>query len=225
MKKLKKRTSISLLIKIILAISAILGVYLSLSGKGFMGGGTALLYFTIQSNLWIAAVCLAGAALIALRVQIRDWMYIIKLVFTVSITLTGFVFCFILAPTMKEGAWVFKNILTHVVVPVLAIADLLVFDCRFSYKFRHSLYTAIPPLYYMAFSAVGYVQGWNFGGGKNYPYFFLNWGSPAGIFGFTKELPFMGVFWWLVVLLFFLIVVSVLYMALMRKTAVKEKQN
>ncbi len=222
MKKLKKRTYISLVIKLILAVSAIFGVFLSASGKGFMSGKTVLLYFTIQSNLWIAAVCLVGVLMLAFGIRIRDWMYVVKLVFTVAISLTGFVFCFILAPTMKGSAWNIQNILTHVVVPLLSVADLLIFDSRFSYKLQHSLYTAIPPLYYVAFSAVGYVQGWNFGGGKNYPYFFLNWGSPAGVFGFTGELPFMGVFWWLIVLILFLAVVSALYIALMRKTAVKE---
>lgn len=222
MEKLKKRAYISLLIKLIIAASAITGVLLSASAKGFMGGRTVLLYFTIQSNLWIAAVCLAGAVMLALGLHIRDWMYIVKLVFTVAISLTGFVFCFILAPTMKGSAWNIQNILTHVVVPLLSVADLLIFDSSFSYKPWHSLYTMIPPLYYVAFAAVGYVQGWNFGRGKNYPYFFMNWGSPAGAFGFTRELPFIGVFWWLIVLIIFLTVVSLLFIVLMRKTTVKK---
>ena len=46
-------------------------------------------------------------------------------------------------------------------------------------------------------------------------YFFLNWGSPAGAFGFTKGLPFMGCVWWILALLLFLIAVGFVYLLLL----------
>ncbi|MCR4598606.1 MAG: hypothetical protein K5678_06210 [Acetatifactor sp.] len=58
------------------------------------------------------------------------------------------------------------------------------------------------------------MNGWEFAAGLNYSYFFLNWGSPAGAFGFSKELPFMGCAWWILVLLLFLIGVGHAYLAL-----------
>ena len=72
----------------------------------------------------------------------------------------------------------------------------------------------IPPLLYAVYAGIGYVQGWQFGPGVNYPYFFLNWGSPAGAFGFSDKLPFMGTGWWILALLVFLILVGLLYLAI-----------
>ncbi len=45
-------------------------------------------------------------------------------------------------------------------------------------------------------------------------YFFLNWGSPAGAFGFTDELSYMGSAWWIPALFVFLIIVGFVYLAI-----------
>ena len=50
--------------------------------------------------------------------------------------------------------------------------------------------------------------------GVDYPYFFLNWGSPAGTFGFSDRLPFMGTGWWIIALFIFLILIGLLYLAI-----------
>ena len=73
----------------------------------------------------------------------------------------------------------------------------------------------LPPLAYAVYAGIGYIAGWEFLEGINYPYFFLNWGSPAGAFGFTKGLPFMGVVWWILALLLFLVLVSYLYLVIL----------
>jgi hypothetical protein len=72
----------------------------------------------------------------------------------------------------------------------------------------------IPPVLYAIYAGIGYVNGWQFAEGINYPYFFLNWGSEAGAFGFTNALPFMGSAWWILVLLIFLIAVGYGYLAI-----------
>ena len=72
----------------------------------------------------------------------------------------------------------------------------------------------IPPLLYVIYAGIGYLRGWDFAGRQPYPYFFLNWGSAAGAFGFTKELPYMGCVWWILILLAFLIAVGWCYVAL-----------
>ena len=78
---------------------------------------------------------------------------------------------------------------------------------------------------------ISYLAGWEFLEGIHYPYFFLNWSSPAGAFGFTNELPFMGCVWWILVLLLFLIGVGKLYLWILnqrkqrlQKTAADKKQ-
>ena len=67
---------------------------------------------------------------------------------------------------------------------------------------------------YAIYAGIGYVKGWEFSRGTNYPYFFLNWGSPAGAFGFISELPFMGTAWWILTLFVFLILVGLCYLSL-----------
>ena len=196
--------------KTIVVLSAAAGVYLSYAagGRAFMGGRRVFMYFTIQSNIAIALICAAGMFLMAGDRQVRDAWYIVKLMGTISITLTGGVFCFVLAPVMRN-AWNIRNVLTHVVVPVAAVLDFFV-----TLKRRHVLFGVLPPLAYVIYAGIGYAAGWEFSEGVNYPYFFLNWGSPAGAFGFTKELPYMGCVWWILLLLVLLLLVGVFYVAI-----------
>ena len=207
------RKTISWILKGIVIICAVSGTVISaLAGKNtFMGGSHVFMFFTIQSNIAIALVCLIGM-LYLIKGHAPGWWYVIKFVFTVSITLTGIVFCFVLAPTLKGHAWNLQNILTHVVVPVAAVADFFVTGVRSDIRKNSVIYVTIPPLLYAVYAGIGYVSGWEFIKGANYPYFFLNWGSLAGAFGFVKGLPFMGCVWWILAILIFLIAVGLLYL-------------
>jgi len=200
---------------IVVAASA-LGVYLSAlkSSNGFMGGNRVFMYFTIQSNIMIGIMCLIGALRLLRDKPAGRAGEIVKLVGTVSITLTGVVFCFVLAPTIPNSAWDMNNLLTHVVVPVVSVLDFFAVGCAYTYKKRDTLWVVVPPLMYAVYAGIGYVNGWDFGGGQNYPYFFLNWGSQAGVFGFSNELPFMGTGWWIIALLLFLIAIGLLYIVI-----------
>ena len=122
-----------------------------------------------------------------------------------------------LAPTLGRFAWALNNVLTHVVVPIAAVLDLFVSGIFGNVKGKDLPYAALPPLAYALYAGIGYLAGWEFLDGVNYPYFFLNWGSPAGAFGFSKELPFMGCVWWILLLLLFLIGVGWLYLAVLRR--------
>ena len=156
-------------------------------------------YFTIQSNLAIALICAVESIILAQKKPISPVWSVIKFVGTVSITLTGIVFVFVLAPTMGASAWNTQNILTHVVVPLLAVIDFFVLAPSTQIEYKNIFYVILPPLLY-AVSA----------------YFFLNWGSPAGAFGFSKELPFMGTVWWILSLFLFLILIGFLYLRIAR---------
>ncbi len=208
-----ERKTVSLILKAIVVVCAVCGTVISaLAGRNtFMGGSRVFMFFTIQSNIAIAAVCLVGAVLM-LKKRIPAWWYAVKFVLTVSITLTGLVFCFVLAPTLRGHAWNLQNVLTHVVVPVAAVADFFVTGIFADIPKKNVVYVTIPPLLYAIYAGIGYVRGWEFVRGLNYPYFFLNWGSPAGAFGFTKELPYMGCAWWILALLILLITVGLLYL-------------
>ena len=213
----------SLLLKCVVIVAAVAGTALSaLAGsRVFMGGSRVFMYFTIQSNIAIAAVCAVGAVLLLRNRQIGTPWFVIKFVMTVAITLTGAVFCFVLAPTMGRFAWNLQNILTHVVVPLVSIADFFVTGAYGEIRKRCVFFVTLPPLAYAVYAGIGYVRGWEFASGVHYPYFFLNWGSPAGAFGFTKGLPYMGCVWWIAVLMVFLLLIGYLYLAI---TAALRKQ-
>ncbi len=217
MKKISKfQKSLSYLLKIIVFLSAIIGTILSAyAGRhSFMGGSRVFMYFTIQSNIAIAIICALELYYLKRNQEIHMAWWIIKFVGTVSITLTGVVFCFVLAPTMGINAWNIQNILTHIIVPILSIVDFFLLAGEINIRKTSIIYVIIPPILYAIYAGIGYIKGWEFSEGINYPYFFLNWGSSAGAFGFTNELPYIGSAWWILLLLIFLIAIGYFYLVL-----------
>ena len=206
---------LSSILKIIVIASAVTGTFLSwYAGRNsFMGGRTVFMFFTIQSNIALAVICLIGLVKMMKGKPFSDLWYIIKFVGTISITLTGAVFCFVLVPA--GAVWNIQNILTHVVVPVAGILDFFVTGISSSIKKRTNLWVIVPPILYAVYAGIGYVRNWQFAEGYNYPYFFLNWGSPAGAFGFTDELPYMGCAWWILALFCALLIVGMLYLLIL----------
>jgi hypothetical protein len=172
------------------------------------------MYFTIQSNIAVALISAIGIYRLLKDKSASKLWYTIKLVGAVSITLTGVVFGFVLAPTLGANAWNFQNTLTHLIVPIAAVADFFATSSVTSVKKSNALYVIIPPILYAIYAGIGYVNNWQFAEGINYPYFFLNWGSKAGAFGFTNELPFMGSAWWILLLLIFLVIIGYAYLAI-----------
>ncbi len=207
---------VSYVLKMIVFVSAIFGTWLSAyAGRdSFMGGATVFMYFTIQSNIAVAIISVIGAYYIGKDRAGGIWA-VIQFVGSVSITLTGIVFCFVLAPTMGEAAWNAQNILTHVVVPIAAVVDFFVAGQSFAIRKRMDFFVLIPPILYAVYAGIGYVKGWEFAEGITYPYFFLNWGSEAGALGFTNDLPYMGCVWWILSLLVFLLLVGLGYLGIL----------
>ena len=207
------RTKLSLSLKISVVIISLVGViwsFFNAIDDGYSHWTKRLLYFTSESNIWIAIVF---AALIFVyfyekkrgESNIKDVLYLIRYVFTISITLTGLIFCVVLAPGADNAdynAWTMSSIITHVIVPTLSIVDFFVDGYRITLKRRHILYTTIPPLAYLIFSSILGFCGVDFGRGDNFPYFFLNFKSPAGFFGTSDVMPYrIGSFYWLVFML------------------------
>lgn len=225
MTKTKKR--ISFVLKLIVILSAAVGTVISACAgrSSFMGGSRVFMFFTIQSNIAVAILCAAGAVLLMRNRTVGNAGHVVKLVGTVSITLTGVVFVLLLAPILGNRAWNIQNTLTHVVVPIAAIADFFVAASGAGLKRRSVIWVIIPPMLYAIYAGIGYVRGWAFIKGQNYPYFFLNWGSPAGAFGFTKGLPYMGCVWWILVLLLFLLAVGWGYVALANRLGKRAGQK
>ena len=224
-----KRNRISFSLKFVTAFAALIGVvwsFFSASADGYSHWSKRLLFFTSQSNLWIAALFIAMLIIsrtkrLSDNTRVKNFLYILKYVFTVSITLTGFIFCAVLAPGSSNvgyNAWTAASILTHVVVPVLSIADFFVDTYRVSLIKRHILLAALPPLLYSVFASVLCIMRVDFGRGEPFPYFFFNYYSPAGVFGTSDVMPYrIGSFYWIVFMLFLIIGVGAVYRRLYRQ--------
>ena len=237
---MKERNNIifSMCVKILIIISVIIGfVYGYFYGHN--RGVTQLLYFTVQSNFWIAIVDLIFIVFMIRafkhkKYQLDHRLYLVQEVFTLCITITGMIYCFVLAPAMMAvldqlppdvNIFSLGSVLHHIVVPVLSIFDFLMFTKTREFKKKDCFYAGIPTVYYFIFSLVGYLNKWDFGDGRNYPYFFLNYDSPAGIFGFSNEMPyFMGTFYWILIIIGLVFGLSLLYIVIINKI-IRKKMN
>ena len=108
------------------------------------GGLQNLRYFTVLSNLFQGSVSLAYF----LGKRTGRWKYAA----TVSVALTFFVVLLFLGPAYGYDAmYTGANYWFHLVVPVLAMVDFLIFDREDTFTIRDSFFTMIPMLAYSIF--------------------------------------------------------------------------
>ncbi len=205
MKKEKRKLLISVILKAFGVIAGFTGLALIFSGSdSFVTSAKAILYFTIQSNLWILVVmCLSlyGAirAYQGKKLPIPRWFSILKYVFTVSIALTFTVFAVLLSPFMPVDYLTSpSNLCMHFLAPLAAMADFVFFDTEVRLTKKELLWTFIPPLYYLVFALGLSFAGVKFAGDASVPYYFLDYTtrgwlkiSSAGI----------GVVYWIIAML------------------------
>ena len=177
---------------------------------------TRLLYFTQQSNLWIGITSFIFAiTLIRKDTKRLKTISIFKYIFTVSITITGIIFCSILAPFADYNVWTFASVLTHVIVPLLSVFDFFTNRNLLKIDKKYIRYTIIPPFIYFVFTSILCLLKIDFGRGDPYPYFFMNFYSEVGLFGFiAKWPPQIGSFYWFVFFFVFIYLLSVSYQKL-----------
>ena len=192
----------------LIIFSSGLGILLCLLNAkydGYSHWTKRLLYFTNQSNLWVIVIYVLS--LFQIDKKSKQSMFFAKYIFTVCITLTGLMFCCFLGPFADKSyhAWSISGILTHVITPTLVLIDFILQNCKFLINKKAVFYTLIPPLIYLTLTSFLSFINLDFGRGENFPYFFLNYFSPAKLIGFSNTLPyFMGTAYWLI-LIFLLI--------------------
>ncbi len=214
---LKDKRLTAFLLNLLIFFFAVMGVVLSCifaKRDGYSSWHKRFLYFTQLSNVWIALICLIFAITLLINVKKATFytIFVLKYVFTVSITITGIIFCTLLAPFADFNVWTFSSILTHAVVPLLSIIDF--FTCNYfeKLKLKHAFFSLIPPFIYFVFANILSLLNVDFGRGETYPYFFMNLKSEVGLFGFVGGwTPQIGTFYWLVFLLLFIFAVSFCY--------------
>ena len=193
---------ISNILIFVFAIMGNLFSFLYAGRDGYSPWWTRLLYFTQQSNFWIGVTSLIFAIILikgnATEKHLKT-ISILKYIFTVSITITGIVFCTLLAPFADFNVWQFSSVLTHVIVPILSIFDFFINKNIVKLDKKNVWYSLFPMLFYFVFASILCVLKVDFGRGDPYPYFFLNFYSEVGLFGFiAKWPPQIGSFYWLV---------------------------
>ncbi len=217
--QLKKEGKIyPIALNLAIGVLALLGVLLACvyaTRDGYSTWLRRMLYFTQQSNLWIAAVSFAFVWVL-LRPEVNErhlrMVGLFKYIFTVSITVTGIIFCALLAPFADIPMWYLSNVITHVIVPVLAILDFFTDRWILPIRKREAVYGLIPPAVWFVFASVLCLLRVDFGRGDPYPYFFMNFYSEAGLFGaqmIPGERPQLGSFYWFVLIL--LVVLGLCY--------------
>jgi hypothetical protein len=181
-------------------------------------------FFTQLSNIYAAAVVL-------LQLISRKKYPLLKYSATVSIFITFAVYLLVLAPMMPGGIFAayrqdhYASFCLHVLTPVFTIADFFLNDTEFRWEKKHLLYAVLPPVCYLMFILVLGKLGVRWGrGNMTAPYLFLNYGAPAGWFGFMPETASyttlgIGVFYCIIVLLLLVLLIGWLFLALAKKTA------
>ena len=208
---MSKRKILSIVLKSLVIIFSLAGVVLcciNAQRDGYSDWSKRLLYFTNLSNVWIGVLFIFMLFLPLIKnakEKLVNCVYVLKFIFTVSITITGFVFCFLLAPFAGNdgyNAWTLSSFMTHVFAPLLSIIDYFVDEGQCEIGYKKSLLCTLPPLAYLIFATILHYANVDFGRGDTYPYFFLNHSSPMGIFGVGGEPPFViGSFYWIIIFL------------------------
>jgi hypothetical protein len=174
-----------------------------------------LLFFTIQSNL-LLAICM-GYAVWAMMRNTTGPTPFLKSAVTVYISITGLVFNLILAKALAASpvpagtiivpfiGGTLSNDLVHVIAPLMAVIDWLLFDVHGRLRWRYPLQWLTYPLAYLAFVLIRgvLVTGPFIYPNLHYPYPFLNV-DQIGYSGIALNTLIYGVAFWLIGIVFVL---------------------
>lgn len=144
-------------------------------------------FFTQLSNLFLAAV-----VLLQLLFPKARFLPGLKFSAVLSIFVTFLVFLTVLGPVVPGGLPAAyaqdhgASFCLHLLNPILAFYDFFRNDALFPYRKRHAALALVPPFgYFLLILTLGQL-GLRWGPtGMMAPYPFLNYGSPAGWFGFA----------------------------------------
>lgn len=196
-----------ILYRIIFVFLCGLGLILSLTSKStdeFMGNGTALNFYTLQSNLWVFILELVLLVLTIIEDVkqvsiIKEKMVVLKFVMTVAILVTFIVYWSMLAPYVaQKNVLALSNVILHAISPILMLVDFLVFDREYTFKKNNVYLTIIPPLYYLIFAMVrAEISDTVFTQGSRYPYWFID----IDTFGWLGNINGPGVIYWAILVL------------------------
>ena len=180
-----KNNIFKLCFRILIIISVVTGICLTPTNRLH----EQFWYFTIQTNIFIAIIEIILVACQILNMCGEKLPFLESKVFsfirtltTFFITITGLIYCFVLAPAGmyfdKKPLSIlfdFRNVLLHITVPVMAIIDHLIFCPKGNLKYKQApLFLIYPALYFGLVNFRVLFGGNPFFDGSYYPYFFLD---------------------------------------------------
>lgn len=146
-------------------------------------------FFTLQTNVFVVilGIILCICTILELcnrpaKFATNKTFLTIKLMVSFFITITGVVYCFVLAPAGiaynhpdAENMFNFRNILLHIVVPVMTVIDYFVFSHKiYIFKKTALLFLIYPLFYFLLVNMRVWFGGSAFFDGTLYPYFFID---------------------------------------------------
>lgn len=161
----------------LLGLSAVVTEIIVLVGRGSFAPANFFSYFTIESNIFAAAILLLSAS--GLLSSKPLLVALLRGAATLYMVVTGVVFAVLLsgydAATLTAVPW--DNVVLHYIMPVALLVDWLIDPPSKQISFKRAIVWLAYPLVYVVYSLVrGSIVGW-------YPYPFLNpaTGGYAGI--------------------------------------------
>ncbi|HNZ28100.1 MAG TPA: Pr6Pr family membrane protein [Spirochaetota bacterium] len=161
------KKNIHIIYQVVFAALALFGVIVEVVIRaGISKGANMLSYFTIQSNLIIAATYILNMITSGKNVQ---WMSALKSCALLWILITGVVFHFMLSKFYKpEGIFAYSNFILHYVTPVGMLLNWLIFEEKGRFKYSFSIFWVLYPILYVIISQFrAILDGF-------YPYWFIN---------------------------------------------------
>lgn len=179
MRRIGDRSHASLLLKALLLLAGVVGQWATYA-LGGLGGGRLFLYFTNQSNLLMSLVTAVFLVAMLMGRSLPQWLWTLKFVATVAVTLTYVGFHLLLMPFMWQSGmgdyyWSLSNMGVHVLAPLLAVMDWALFTPPHVASRIRTFQGLLMPLYYFGFFLVCDALGVRFGAGARAPYFFLDY--------------------------------------------------
>jgi len=158
------KKKISIIINITIFVLSIFTLITALIGLGFRGMvnqplefGYLMKYFTVLSNLFMGFVALAFAIneilYIKKNIEIKKYMYILKLMATVSVAITFLTVVFFLAPKEKNYFSLFYdgNFFYHFFIPVISIITFILLDNTNKLSIKSTIFGILPFVVYTIF--------------------------------------------------------------------------
>lgn len=195
------RKKIVVVLNILLIILMCIGLYMMFSrhaqrnpGAFIESGFRNFRYFTILSNVFSGLTAIVYIILLICRCKAKEGtlMSILKLASSAAVGVTFTVVLIFLGPLYGYGRmYVNSNLIFHLLMPLLAMAEFVVFPAFGSEKgnifsVKKCFYAGIPVVLYGIVYLINNIRGKADGATSNADFYgFLRWGYPVGILIFV----------------------------------------